>query len=116
MKDPKIYALVKIAGELTRLNGMPPDDPSDWHFDASTTKNDIAKAIGYAKQSHNQCKSIAMEIMKVVEILRCKTCKGTGETDGALGFNGKGPCPRCQPEKTWGAYELGNDGWYRLRQ
>lgn len=27
----------------------------------------------------------------------CSLCRGTGETDGALGFNGRGPCPRCFP-------------------
>lgn len=27
----------------------------------------------------------------------CPTCNGTGVTDGALGFNGEGPCPKCAP-------------------
>lgn len=26
----------------------------------------------------------------------CGLCQGTGMTDGSLGLNGLGPCPRCQ--------------------
>ena len=32
----------------------------------------------------------------------CPTCRDTGETDGALGFNGRGPCPRCDAQKPAG--------------
>lgn len=42
----------------------------------------------------------------------CDLCRGAGLTDGALGFNGQGPCPRCRPE-TWGPYARRGD-WYVL--
>lgn len=46
---------------------------------------------------------------------KCAVCLDTGETDGALGFNGYGPCPRCsRVPPTWGAYELRGE-WYVLR-
>lgn len=29
---------------------------------------------------------------------KCHICNDTGKTDGAAGFNGKGPCPYCSPK------------------
>ena len=43
---------------------------------------------------------------------KCPTCKGTGTADGALGFNGQGPCPKCKPDR-WGPY-VRHGEWYRL--
>jgi len=42
----------------------------------------------------------------------CPVCHGSGTTDGAMGFNGLGPCPKCRPE-TWGPYDRRGD-WYVL--
>jgi hypothetical protein len=42
----------------------------------------------------------------------CDLCNGTGITDGALGLNRRGLCPRCHPV-TWGPYRLQGD-WYAL--
>lgn len=44
--------------------------------------------------------------------LCCPICKGSGTSDGALGYNGQGPCPRCLPDK-WGPYVRQGE-WYRL--
>lgn len=38
-----------------------------------------------------------VELEPVAATPKCPLCGDTGKTDGALGFNGQGPCPRCTP-------------------
>ena len=56
-------------------------------------------------------KGAAVRVQRMVRPA-CELCRGSGTTDGALGYNGQGPCPRCQPE-TWGPYTRKGD-WYVL--